>query len=341
MLLAPRLLAAFLLCVTAGNALSAHEPVGEMLGAAQQFLNVLTPEQKQAATFPFADAERENWHFIPKPRAGLPLAQMSELQQNLAFALLRSGLSQRGFARAEAIVALENVLKEIEAGRGPRRDPTLYYVTVFGTPAPGATWAWRFEGHHLSFNFTIVDGRHVFFAPSFMGSNPAEVRTGPQAGLRILGEEDDDGRALVTSFDEAQREIAVISSEPPGDVVTGNARRIDPLAPAGLRFAQMNTAQRARLRALVKLYAERLRPEIAAATLSKIENAGFDKVRFAWAGGFAPGDKHYYRIQGPTFLVEFDDTQNQANHIHTVWRDFDGDFGRDLLREHYERDHAK
>jgi len=318
----------------------AHEPPEEMAEAAQDFLAALTPEQKSKATFPFADAERENWFFVPRARAGLPLNEMSASQHDLALALLRTGLSQRGYARAEAVMALEDVLKELEQGRGPRRDPGLYYVTIFGGPSPTASWAWRFEGHHLSFNFTIVNGSHIVFAPSFIGSNPGEVLNGPKKGLRVLGEEEDAGRALVTSLDEAQREIAVISATAPGEIITGNAKRIDPLAPAGLRAAQMSSAQRAQFLALVKLYIARFRPEIADATLSKITNAGFDKVCFAWAGGFAPGEKHYYRIQGPTFLVEFDDTQNQANHIHTVWRDFDGDFGRDLLREHYLSDHA-
>ena len=320
----------------------AHEPVADMLDAAQKFLSALSPGQKTTATYELTDAERENWFFIPRARAGLPLKQMTAAQADLARALLRSGLSQRGYARAEAIAALDNVLKELEHDQPPgRRDPTLYYVTIFGTPAAGASWGWRFEGHHLSFNFTIVDGAHVFFTPSFIGSNPAEVRGGPQKGLRVLGEEDDLGRALVTSLDAAQRKAAVFDPKAPGDVLTSNQHRVDPLAPAGLAAAQMTPAQREQLLTLVKLYATRCRTEIADATLAEITAAGLDRLCFAWAGGFVPGEGHYYRIQGPTFVVEFDNTQNDANHIHTVWRDFKGDFGHDLLAEHLARDHAK
>jgi len=338
----PRRLLPLVALVLAAAVARAHEPVADMLDAAGRFLGALTPEQKATATYPLTAAERENWFFIPRARAGLPLRQLTAAQRDLARALLRSGLSQRGYARAESIMALENVLREIEHDAPPgRRDPTLYYVTIFGAPVAGASWGWRFEGHHLSFNFTIVDGAHVFFTPSFIGSNPAEVRRGPQTGLRVLGEEDDLGRAFVKSLDDAQRKIAVVDTKAPTEVFTSNQPRVDPLAPAGLPAAQMTPAQCDQLLALVRLYATRCRAEIADATLAEIAAAGLDRLCFAWAGGFAPGEGHYYRIQGPTFVVEFDNTQNDANHIHTVWRDFTGDFGHDLLAEHYARAHAR
>lgn len=320
----------------------AHEPVVDMLDAAQKFLGALEAAQKTKAVYPLASTERETWFFVPIARHGIPLTELSAAQRELALALLRSGLSQRTFARAEAIRSLDNVLKEMEHDTPPgRRNPELYYVTIFGEPAAGASWGWRFEGHHLSFNFTIVEGTHVLFAPEFIGSNPAEVRTGPRQGERNLGEEDDLGRALVKSLDDAQRKIAVIAAKSPNDILTSNKARVDPLAPAGLAFAQMTTAQRDALRALLTLYANRNRTELADATLAEITAAGFDKICFAWAGGFAPGEGHYYRIQGPTFVVEFDNTQNDANHIHSVWRDFKHDFGHDLLAEHLAKDHAK
>ena len=320
----------------------AHEPVADMLDAAQKFLGALDATQKTKAIYPLTSAERETWFFVPIARHGIPLTELSAPQREQALGLLRSGLSQRTFARAESIRSLDNVLKEIEHDNPPgRRNPELYYVTIFGEPAAGASWGWRFEGHHLSFNFTIVEGAHVLFAPEFVGSNPAEVRSGPRQGERNLAEEEDLGRAFVQSLDEAQRKIAVVAAKSPNDILTGNKARVDPLAPAGLPVAQMTPAQRDALRALLGVYAARNRAELAASALAEIDAAGFDHVCFAWAGGFAPGEGHYYRIQGPTFVVEFDNTQNAANHIHSVWRDFKHDFGHDLLAEHYAKSHAK
>ena len=317
----------------------AHAPAVDMLAAAQKFLGTLSPEQKSKTTFPLTDKQRETWFFTPVDRAGLPFKEMNAAQHELALALLRTGLSGGGMAKAEAIIALELVLKELENGAA-RRDPTLYYVTLFATPSATASWGWRFEGHHLSFNFTIVDGSHVFFTPSFIGSNPAEVRSGPKKGLNILRDEDDLGRNFVNSLDDAQRKIAVLDAKSPAEILTGNKPRVDPLSPTGLSVAQMLPAQREQLLNLLKLYAGRYRTEIADAALAEIQAAGWDKVSFAWAGGVEAGAGHYYRIQGPTFVVEFDNTQNNANHIHTVWRDFKGDFGHDLLKTHYAKEHA-
>ena len=320
----------------------AHEPVVDMLDAAKKFLGALDAAQKTKAVFPLSSDEREKWFFVPIARQGLPFKQMSGPQHELALALLKSGLSQRGYARAETIISLENLLKELENDTpAGRRDPTLYYVTIFGEPAVGASWGWRFEGHHLSFNFTIVEGKHVLFVPEFIGSNPGEVRSGPHKGESPLREEDELGRAFVKSLDEAQQKVAVFAAKSPNEILTSNKARVDPLTPAGLPAAQMTTAQREQFRALLNLYVTRCRTELADATLAEINAAGFDKVCFAWAGGFAPGEGHYYRIQGPTFVVEFDNTQNNANHIHTVWRDFKNDFGHDLLAGHYAKEHAK
>ncbi|MGH8021305.1 MAG: DUF3500 domain-containing protein, partial [Opitutaceae bacterium] len=217
----------------------------------------------------------------------------------------------------------------------------LYYVTIFGTPANDRSWAWRFEGHHLSFNFTIVDGRHVFFAPSFLGANPAEVLDGPRKGERALGQEDDLARALVKSLDDAQRTVAVFEDRAPRDIITGADKRVEPLSPAGIAYADLKPEQCEKLMELVRLYVGRWRSELAGETLAEIEAAGFERITFAWAGGFERGVGNYYRIQGPTFLIEFDNTQNRANHIHTTFREFKDDFGRDLLREHYVKAHAK
>ncbi len=320
----------------------AHEPVVDMLAAAQKFLGSLDAAQKTKAVYPLDSKERETWFFVPIARQGLPLKQMTPAQSDLARALLRSGLSQRAYANAEAIRSLDDVLKELEHDTPPgRRDPTLYYVTIFGDPVAGGSWGWRFEGHHLSFNFTIIEGSHVLFAPEFMGSNPGEVRAGPRKGESPLRDEEERGRAFVKSLDEAQLKTAVFAVKSPNEVLTSNKARVDPLAPAGLAVAQMTAQQTEALRALLALYATRNRAELADAALAEINAAGFNKVCFAWAGGFEPGQGHYYRIQGPTFVVEFDNTQNEANHIHSVWRDFKNDFGHDLLAQHYAKDHAK
>lgn len=314
-----------------------------MVAAANQFLSSLTAAQRQQATYPLTDAERENWFFVPIERKGLPFSQTSTAQQALGLALLRTGLSHAGMIRTQAIMQMELVLKELEHDNPPgRRDPTRYFITIFGEPAAEKSWGWRFEGHHLSFNFTVVDGRHVFFAPSFIGSNPAEVPSGPRRGERVLGDEEDLGHALLLSLDEAQRQVAVIAPKAPDDIVTGNHHRIDPLTPPGITAAQLTAAQRGQLLALVRLYVGRARAELADETLAKIDAAGFDKVAFAWAGALRRGaGGTYYRIQSPNFLIEFDNTQNKANHIHTVFRDFQNDFGHDLLAEHYAKEHAK
>lgn len=312
-----------------------------MLAAANGFLGALSPEQKKQATYTLTDPERENWFFTPVPRHGLPLKQMDSKQRDLAIALLRSGLSQRGMARAEAIMSMELVLRELENDKPPgRRDPLLYFVTVFGTPAADKSWGWRFEGHHLSFNFTLVNGSHVFFAPTFIGSNPAEVRSGPRTGERVLGEEEDLGRAIVKSLDDTQRKAAIIATKAPSEIITANKKEVGPLSPVGINASQLTAKQREQVFNLVKLYLNRGRAEIADETAAEITAAGVSNLTFAWAGGLERGDPHYYRIQGAAFLIEFDNTQNNANHVHSVFRDFKRDFGRDPLREHYAKSHS-
>jgi hypothetical protein len=317
-------------------------PGEEMAAAATNFLNALTPEQLTQATYPFKDEERFDWHFIPKARKGLPFKEMTAAQQKLAHALLNSGLSQRGYAKAVTIMSLDAILKEIEQGKGPTRDPDLYFFTIFGQPGSADAWGWRVEGHHLSLNFVVRGDQVLAATPAFFGSNPAEVQNGPRKGLRVLGEEEDLGRQFVNSLTPDQQKIAIITNLAPKEIITGNQRKAMLLNPPGLPVTKMKSEQIRALIALIRDYATRHRPEVAEADIRKMDHAGFEKVCFAWAGSLEPGQGHYYRIQGPTFLLEFDDTQNNANHIHTVWRDFANDFGEDLLREHYETvPHAK
>ncbi len=321
----------------------AHSPAEEMAEAADHFLAALQPEQKAKASFPFQHDERQNWHFIPKDRKGLPFKEMTSAQRLLGQALLASGLSAEGHVKADTIMSLEQVLQDMEGpNRTFPRDPELYYVSIFGQPGPDRTWGWRVEGHHLSINFTIVDGRDIAGTPSFMGSNPAEVKSGPRQGLRVLADEEDLGRRLVKSLSADQRKKAIIETKAPREIITGAERKVRPLEVTGIATSELNPDQMDILRELIKVYVERNRPELAAHDLAKIKQAGVEKIHFAWAGGLQPGEGHYYRIQGPTFLMEFDNTQNNANHIHAVWRDFEDDFGVDLLRQHYDRvPHAK
>lgn len=315
-------------------------PVDEMTGAAQAFLAALNDDQRSITRFDFKADERENWHFIPKDRKGITVGSLKPAQQNLAFALLSTGLSPRGFNKAATIMSLEQILQDSE---GPTRrfprDPHLYYISIFGTPDAKGTWGWRYEGHHMSFNFTIVDGAFAAGTPSMLGTNPAEVRTGPRAGLRVLSAEEDLARNLLDSLTPDQRHTAVILETAPDDILTVAARKADIGQPKGLTYAQMDSAQKTLLNSLVAEYVGRLRGELAESDLAKIKAAGLNKIHFAWAGSLKRGERHYYRVHGPTFLLEYDNTQNDANHIHAVWRDFTNDFGRDILAEHLKNDH--
>ena len=304
-----------------------------MAGAASAFLAGLTPEQRAKATYEFGDEQRLDWHFVPRERKGVSIKELDARQRRLAHDFLKTGLSQRGYLKATTIMELEIVLRELE-GRSIR-DPELYFFTVFGRPSADAPWGWRVEGHHLSLNFTVVAGRMVATTPAFMGANPAEVRQGPRTGLRALSSEEDVARELLHSLDERQRAAAVFDAKALPDIVSFNSKQTDPLSPAGIPASQLNERQMKILVRLLEEYASSMPPDLASARLDKLRRAGLEKIHFGWAGGGERGQPHYYRVQGPTFLIEYDNTQNNANHIHTVWRDFNGDFGRDLLREHY------
>lgn len=309
-----------------------------MAGAANAFLASLTPQQRAQATFPFADDERFDWHFIPKPRKGLPLRDMTPEQRKLAQALLAAGLSQQGYIKAVSIMSLEQVLKILEGGKGPMRDPDGYFFTVFGEPSATGTWGYRVEGHHLSQNYTIVNGQ-VQGAPSFFGTNPAEIIEGPRKGLRVLAREEDLGRQLVKSLNADQKRTAIVSKQAPKDILTEASRKAALNGqPSGIQASQLTAPQRSILQSLLDEYCENMTDQIDQRREEQIKKAG-DRVYFAWAGGEEPGQGHYYRIQTASFLVEFDNTQDHANHIHSVWRDFDGDFGQDLLKVHYQSSH--
>jgi hypothetical protein len=313
----------------------------EMASSAKRFLDSLSPAQLETAGFEFKDNERVNWHFIPKPRKGLTLKDMSEDQRALAKSLLASGISETANTKVMTIMSLELILREMEQGKpnSPKRDPEMYYFSVFGQPDGKQPWGWRVEGHHVSVNITVVNDKAVAAGPVFLGDNPADVKEGPRKGLRVLAEEEDQGRALVKSLSEEQMKKAVFTKTAPAEIITKNDRQAVLQKFEGMPYSELTEKQKAALMDLIGLYANRLRPELAQDDLKRITQAGLDKIYFGWAGGTEVGQPHYYRIHGPNFLIEYDDTQNNANHIHTVWRDLENDFGGDVLRKHYDGNH--
>jgi len=340
-----RLALAALLCAAwvAGVTIASERSATSMANAANKFLGALTPEQRQQASFALDSEELTRWHYVPAtqfPRNGIPIRAMNDAQRALAQELLKTGLSQRGYTQATTIMNdLEVILKALENGSAAR-DPEQYAFSIFGTPAAKGAWGWRVNGHHLSLHFNVANGSAVGSAPTFFGSNPAEVRVdGPKKGLRVLGDREDTARALLMALDPAQRTTATLEGVAPGDILTKTAAKVEPLSPTGLAASAMTPKQREMLMAVIDTYTSSMAPDIAAERLAQLRTAGLDKITFAWAGESAVGQKHYYRVQGPTFLIEYDNTQNNANHVHSVWRDFSGDFGRDLLREHVKGVH--
>lgn len=320
--------------------LASQKSAATMARAATQFVDSLSADQKARAVLAFDSDDRLRWHFIPNemfPRKGLMIKDMNETQRRLAHDLLRTGLSARGYNKVAAIIELEDILRVIEAGGKFARSKDEYLFSVFGAPAAKGNWGWRVEGHHVSLRFTVADGAargYLASSPMFLGTNPAEVRDGDKKGMRILSEEEDAARALVMALSPDQHKLAIVNAVAPNDIVTMNKNDITPLPDQGVTYASLPAAQQQQLMRVIQAYTSNMEADIAADRLAKIKNAGLDKIRFAWAGATEKGKKHYYMVQGPTFLIEFDNTQNNGNHIHSVWRDFNGDFGRDLLREH-------
>lgn len=314
-----------------------------MSAAATAFLEALSQQQRMKAHFVFDDAERYNWHFIPKDRKGIALGDLNDKQKEAALSLLRTGLSDTGYKKTLAIIALENVLKGVE-GRPSNdnyRDPRKYYFSLFGDPASNGIWGWRLEGHHISFNFSTKDNRLVSGTPGFLGANPAIVLSGPEKGMQVLKDEAELGFALLHSLDAGQRQKAVITTEAPGEIITGSSRKAMISNPQGILFSELTGVQQKQFLQLLSLYIHRYTRLFAMDMMHGIENAGLSALRFAWAGADqpGPGNPHYYRIQGPTIIIEYDNTQNNANHVHTVVRDLKNDFGGDELLEHYKKGH--
>ncbi len=304
--------------------------------AAAAFLALLDGTALEKAVYPLADPERFDWHFVPRRRNGLPLKDMTLEQRTAAHALLQATTSAQGYLKANAVIELERILGILE-GRPGRRDPEDYYVTVFGTPSPDEAWAWRFEGHHLSLNFSSPANRVTVTGPAFMGADPARVPSGPKAGWRPLGREEDLARSLATSLSAEQRAKAVVAAQAPRDIITGSDREARLESFEGLPASEMTDDQRETLFLLLDEYVGNMASDAARAWTTRIrDETPPSDLYFAWAGPTEPGHGHYYRIHAPAFLVEYDNTQDDANHVHSVWRDLENDFGGDALARHYE-----
>lgn len=317
-----------------GNAVAAG-----MAAAAVTFLGALPTALQRRAVFPFDDRERLDWHYVPRQRRGVPIKDMPGPARAAADDLMKASLSATGYAKAVNVIRLEGVLRQLETFGPLWRDPENYAVTVFGAPGSSAPWGWRIEGHHLSLNFTLAPGRPPAVTPAFLGANPAEVPGGPLSGLRTLAREEDLGRTLARSMDQGQRARMLIGDRSLGDIVSGPGRGEDLTAPAGLPLGDMTGDQRHLAVQLIEEYARNMHPEVADEELRRVRGEGLDRIHFAWAGSLDPGRAHYYRLHGPGLLIEYDNTQNRANHIHSVWHVPGNRFGLDLLRAHYRSGH--
>ena len=310
---------------------------------AVKFLNALNQNQRDQAQLPFDDFSKSTWHFTPssiRPRKGIELTALDNNQKMLLQVLLQSSLSESGYEKTMKIIDLERVLLEM-TGNSMMRDPDKYSVAFYGDPKNDSLWSWSFEGHHLSLNFTILNGK-TSIAPRFLGASPATIQVGSRKGERTLEKEEDLGFELINSLSIEQKKMAVIQEKSFPGIVTRNAIEVDPLYPAGIKYDELNSSQQLVFIKLLNEYLSSVPEKEAEKRMEKIKQEEVKQLSFGWAGGMRHGENHYYRIQGKSFLIEFDNSQNNANHIHTVWRDFNGDFGRDLIREHYNTsDHHK
>lgn len=321
-------------------------PGPKVTEAAQQFLSSLDDAGKAKTQVPFDDQRRVAWHFVPMPtRKGLQIKEMTDAQRKTAHVLLSSALSEAGYGKAQTIMALESILRALEQDRkdSPIRDPERYYFTIFGDPGPESKWGFSVEGHHLSLNFVVDKNRVVSHTPAFFGANPAivqsEVGVGPKRGTRVLAQEELLAFELINSLGDDTRKQAIISDKAPHDLRAAGEAQPPQSTPEGVSAANLSVEQQETLRKLIAVYVANMPQEIATARIEEIQKAGFEKIHFAWAGALKPGIGHYYRVQGPTFLIEFVNTQpdsagNPANHIHSVWRDMQGDFAIPIGHDH-------
>ncbi|MEM9256114.1 MAG: DUF3500 domain-containing protein [Pseudomonadota bacterium] len=325
------------LALVAANGTLAEAIAGEQLGAAAALRASLSGDQLQRVSLPFDSDRRTEWSYFPWGHTGVPLSDLSQAQREAVFALLAGGLGSHGLRKAKEVMALERE----ESGwlESLLFDPQGYFTVLFGTPAGTNDWSWRFEGHHLSVNVTHSGGQVVAATPYFIGADPAVVTEGPLAGLRILGSEEVEARDLLLSMNPQQRASASLRAEAPQDIVTGNDPIVDLPCCEGIGWPLLNERQQTALMRLVELITGHLHPDLATIHRDRVLAAGVEHLHFAWAGSAEPGQPHYYRIQGPSLLIEYDNSQNNANHIHLVLRDPSLDFGGAPMREHLRHEH--
>ncbi len=303
-----------------------------------QFISSLTAPQKAKIVHQFKEDTRDDWHFLPwssYARQGLPLKELRAEQKELVHKLLQSSLSETGYKQTTEIIGLENVLAA-SSGDPVYRDPERYYVSIYGDPAQEDVWMWTFEGHHVSLHFTTV-GDEVSYTPRFFGSNPGRIMEGERKGFSPLVHEEDMGLQLINMLSTTQKQSAIFNEKAYNDIVSFNKPVAEKPAAEGILVSNLTADQKKLLMDIIYEYVSTIPADQAMARINTIRKEELDEMRFAWAGATELGKAHYYRIQGKTFMIEFDNSQNNANHIHTVWRDFDGDFGRDLLKEHYTK----
>lgn len=308
-----------------------------MTEAAQKWQGLLSTDEKSAACFPFDSPERTAWYFVPlqdkdkKPtRKGMRLETMTDVQKAAAMSLVQSALSETGFRKVQTIISLEDVLAEQEKGKGPVRNPGWYFLTIFGTPSLEGAWGWRIEGHHLSLNFTVKNGKVASITPAFFGSNPGEVKEGARQGTRPLATSLDNAVGLIKSLSEEQRKAALQSKAFPevqGQIVSAKIG-----APVGVRYAQLQPEQQKAMRRIIESYVENFHPDLQKMERERLVASGWDDITFAYSGSVEPGSPVTYRLQGPQVLVEFinlqaDGAGNKNNHYHTSWRTLPSDFG--------------
>ena len=311
----------------------------DMAQAARAWLGLLDDRQRRAAQLEWAGRQRESWHYVPRSRPGVALRDMNPRQAAAAWELLGSLLSARGLDQVRGELKLEGILGELTGSPG-FRDPGNYALALFGDAASNGPWAWRFEGHHLSLTTVVAPGHGVAVTPVFFGANPAKVpQSHAHAGFRLVGAEEDAAFGLVRSLEGAVRAQAMIGDRSLGDIVSGPGRELSLQRYEGVPLARLNEAQKDGVVRILELYAGVMRQEVASAVLARLRQAGLDQLHFAWAGSPAPGRPHYFRVHGPTALIEYDNTQDAANHVHSVWIDPQSVFGRDLLKAHYQGAH--
>lgn len=300
-------------------------------------INSLDSLQKAKSVFPFDEMSRYDWNYLPPsliPRRGACLKDLDSTQKNNVYALLKSFLSEKGFTRTLDIMDNEFYLKELEPNM-IHRIPENQFIAFYGNPGTDSIWGWKFSGHHIALNFTIVNDK-LAFTPVFFGVYPAEIKEGQNKGRRIIKDEEDIGFELINMLSSEQKLKAIFQSKAFNDIVTTNSIQVGPLDPVGILAKDLTPQQKIILNKLIVCHLSSMPTEIAEMRMKRIASEDFNQIRFGWAGGLVEGVPHYYRIQGKTFLIEFDNTTHNANHIHIVWRDFNGDFGVDLLKEHYE-----